>query len=92
MKNKVIEAEKLYTLDNLEACAVLINEVIALEENNVDALILRAKLNYKQQNWGNALNDLNRILDIDPNNGFAENYKQIVLNILTYWNKDNYNP
>lgn len=92
MNSKVSEAEKLYTLGNLDACAVLLNEILEAESNNVEALMLRAKLNYGRQKWGDALNDLGRILEIDANHKIAKNYKQIVLNILTYWNKDNYNP
>ena len=92
MDNKVLEAEKQFTLGNLEACETLVNNVIAVEDKNVEALMLRAKLNYNRQKWGDALNDLNRILEIDSNYELAKNYKQIVLNILNFWNKDNYNP
>ena len=92
MNNKVLEAEKLYTLGNLEECAILLNNLIEVEDKNVEALMLRARLSYNLQKWGDALNDLNQILEIDANHEIAKNYKQIVLNILTYWNKDNYNP
>lgn len=92
MNSKVLEAEKLYTLGDLDACADLLNELIEEQDNNVEALMLRAKLNYNRQKWSDTLNDLNRIIEINANHKLAKNYKQIVLNILTYWNKDNYNP
>ena len=92
MNIKVAEAGKKFEEGNLEACERLVNEIITEQQNNVEALMLRARINYGKQLWGEALNDLNRIIEIDANYELARNYKQIVLNILTYWNKDNYNP
>ena len=92
MSNKILEAENEFIKGNLEICHQLTNQIIANEQMNVQALMLRAKINYKWQKWGDTMNDLNRILELDGNHQLAENYKQMVLNILTYWNKDNYNP
>lgn len=67
-------------------------ESVLVDGTNLDALLLRAKVNYQKQYWGNSLNDLNKVLDIQPQNEVALNYKRMILNILSYWNKDNYNP
>jgi len=55
-------------------------------------MLLRAQVYYKMQQWGNALNDLNHLLMLEPENTAAQNYKTMVLNIISFWNKDNYNP
>lgn len=76
----------------MEKCERIVTEILATQTNNIDALLLRAKLYYSWQKWGSALNDLNRILELDVNNEIAKNYKEMVINIISYWNKDNYNP
>ncbi|MFA9390642.1 MAG: hypothetical protein ACERKD_12590 [Prolixibacteraceae bacterium] len=92
MGNSISRAEQEFTDGNFDACFELVNSIISKENFNVDALMLRAKLNYNWQKWGDALNDLNRIIDLDSNHQLAVNYKLMIVNILTYWNKDNYNP
>lgn len=92
MSEQLREAETEFDKGNLDQCCLILNQIIADDHYNTQALMLRAKVNYNWQKWGDALNDLNRILEVDPEHQLAKNYKQMVLNILTYWNKDNYNP
>lgn len=92
MSEEILTAENEFIQGNLELCNQLVNKILANDQMNIQALLLRAKLSYNWQKWGDALNDLNRIIEIDANHQLAKNYKQMVINILTYWNKDNYNP
>jgi hypothetical protein len=92
MPEELIIAEKHFEQGNYEACKDLIQYVLSKDSCNVNALMLRAKLSYKHQKWGEALNDLNQILGMDEQHQLAQSYRQMVLNILTFWNKDNYNP
>lgn len=94
MNNKLIQATEAFDKNNLDESLQLIEAIIdqQTEPHITEALLLKAKILYKQQKWGDTLNILNNILDIDPTNEQASNYKTIVLNILTFWHKDNYNP
>lgn len=86
------DAEAAIKEGNLEKGINIINRILDKDSLNSEAMIIKALVFYKQQKWGDALNLLNYILDIDPENEKAKNYKQMVMNILSFWNKDSYNP
>jgi tetratricopeptide (TPR) repeat protein len=94
MNNNLIKATMAFEDNNLDESLRLVETIIEQQNETdfTDALLLKAKILYKQQKWGDTLNILNKILDVDPNNEQASNYKTIVQNILTFWHKDNYNP
>jgi hypothetical protein len=50
------------------------------------------KIYYKNQEWGEALNLLNKVLDIEPDNVLALNYKKMITDILKFRHTDLYNP
>ncbi len=74
-----------------ESLSVIRSEIENSGETN-DLLLLMAKNQYKLQLWGDCLNSLNKILALDENNIPAKNYKQMVLDIISFWNKDSFNP
>lgn len=78
--------------NEMEKSLLMVNQLIELDKMNTDLLLLKAKIKFKQQNWRETLNLLNAILEIDANNELAKNYKKMVMDILIFWNKDNYNP
>jgi tetratricopeptide (TPR) repeat protein len=58
----------------------------------VDYYLLKGKIEQKFQNWGEAINAFNRVLDLDPGNSEAENNLHLIQNILNFWNPDLLNP
>lgn len=88
----IIIAENFLDNGKYEASEHIISKLLAVDKDDVNALMIRAKISYKLQRWGDTLNDLNQILALDPQHQQAASYKQMVMNILTFWNKDNYNP
>ena len=93
MTDSILNQAILYYEQNRnDEALVLLNKYIILNNNNLEALILRARLYQRCQAWGNALNDLNHVLEIEPENTMARNLKTMVMNIICYWNKDNFNP
>ncbi|MBN2807039.1 MAG: hypothetical protein JXR22_10310 [Prolixibacteraceae bacterium] len=92
MPEELINAQLHFEQGNFDACKDLIKEVLNRDSTNINALMLRAKISFKLQQWGETLNDLNQILELDSQHQLAQSYRQMVLNILTFWNKDNYNP
>jgi hypothetical protein len=92
MDERYIVAETLFNDGNTHESLDVLSEILKSDCKNVDSLLLRAKVFYRLQKWGDAINDLNLILEIDPENQMAKNYKSMVMNIITFWNKDNFNP
>lgn len=92
MDNKFKVAKKAFDEGDIDGCMFLLEKIINENNNNEEALMLKAEIFHKQQKWGDALNTLNNVLEINPKNETAIHYKQIVNSILTYWNKDTYNP
>lgn len=69
-----------------------VDEILEINNENKEALWLRVKILYKMQQWGEALNSTNRLLELNPGNTIAKNYREMINNIVKYWNKDLYNP
>ncbi|HUM88888.1 MAG TPA: hypothetical protein PKV50_05110 [Prolixibacteraceae bacterium] len=87
-----IEVNKLEEGGKLGEVETLLSNYLSNNPLDIEAMLLRAQVYYKMQQWGNALNDLNHLLMLEPENTAAQNYKTMVLNIISFWNKDNYNP
>ncbi len=58
----------------------------------VPLLLERGMCRYRNNEWGEALNDFNRILRIDPTHREAGQLVEMVQEILAYRYKDIYNP
>ncbi len=86
------QAKIAYQQNNLTLAEELLNRVLDEHPERIEALILRSQVYHKQQQWGKAINDLNAVLEIDPENQLAQNYKTMIKEIIGFWNKDTYNP
>ncbi len=64
-----------------EAQAAL-DKVLEIDPQNIEAMIERADLNYKLQNFDKAIDDLQNVLKIDPNNETAQMKVQFIHDIL----------
>ncbi len=71
---------------------VLLDSLIEWEPENVALLLERGMCYFRQNEWGNALNDFRRILEIDPKNEEAHQLTEMVQEILAYRYTDIYNP
>ena len=65
---------------------------IAAEPENTELYAERGKLHYRLNEWGAALNDFNRVLQLDDSHAEARQYAQMVQEILEFRYKDIYNP
>ncbi|MCF8358148.1 MAG: tetratricopeptide repeat protein [Prolixibacteraceae bacterium] len=86
------KANEAFAQGNYSATLKHIARILESDPVHIDALLLRAKVNFKLQNWQQALNDLTIILEKQPGNEVARNYKSMVMEILNFWHKENYNP
>jgi tetratricopeptide (TPR) repeat protein len=92
MDDRYLKAETLLNDGNLNETLDILNGILKSDNLNIDCLLLRGNIYYRQQKWGEALNDFNLILEIEPNHNLAKNYKSMIMDIISYWNKDNFNP
>ena len=65
---------------------------IAQDPQNTALYIERGKLHYRLNEWGAALNDFNRVLQLDDSHAEARQYARMVQEILEFRYKDIYNP
>lgn len=65
---------------------------IAAEPENIRLYVERGKLHYRLNAWGAALNDFNRVLEIDSSHAEAQQYADMTQEILEFRYKDIYNP
>lgn len=61
-------------------------------QENTEYFLVKGSIEQKYQNWGEAINAFNRVLEIEPDNEEAKNNLHIIQNILNFWNPDMFNP
>ena len=86
------EIKQLVEQNELSKSLEILNERIRYSNNDVQALQLRGRINYKMQNWGEAMNDFSSVLELDPDNPEAKSGFQMAQNILGYFTPDMFNP
>lgn len=90
--DKFILAEKLFEGNDLDGSLQLLNECAQESQVDKQVFVLRARVRFKQQNWGGAMNDFMSVLEVDPENREAKTGLAMTQNILGYFNPDLYNP
>lgn len=92
MTDQLTMARRHYQSGELEEGIQKLDELLLNDAVHVEALLLKAQILYRQQQWGAALNTLNMLLEKVPQHQEALNYRQMVMDILGFWHKDHYNP
>lgn len=90
--DNIEEIKELVLQNNLDAAIELLNRLILVNPNDVNALQLRGHIFYKMQKWGNAMNDFTSVLEIEPENADAKSKMELARNILGYFTPDMFNP
>jgi len=92
MKNLLTEAKALFDQNELTGSLETVSRYIVNEKDNGEAFLLRARIKYKMQRWGDAMNDYYSVLEIDPNNQEAKSGIEMARSILGYFTPDMFNP
>ena len=92
MSDTLPEAKVLFDQHELVGSLVIVNRIIENDSGNRDAFLLRARIYYKNQLWGKAMNDYYSVLEIDPNNQEAKSGIEMAKSILGYFTPDMFNP
>lgn len=92
MENQISLANQLFEEGKIKESFSIALSLLDENNNDIDVLLLLARIYYKNQEWGEALNMLNKVLDSEPDNVLAINYKRMVTDILKFRHTDLYNP
>lgn len=92
MGDTLMEAKVLFEQHELVGSLVVVNRVILKDKGDRDAFLLRARIHYKMQHWGDAINDYCSVLEIDPGNQEAKSGIEMGRSILGYFTPDMFNP
>lgn len=84
------QIQDLLKLEKAQEARSLFESIKPLEE--VEYYEVKGKLAQKFQNWGDAINAYNKVLEIAPENTEAKNNLHLIQNILNFWNPDMFNP
>jgi tetratricopeptide (TPR) repeat protein len=85
------EAKIRYEKNDL-AEALEILDAIIHDNKETDALLLRARIFYRLQKWGEAMNDYSSVLEAEPDHREAKTGLEMAQNILGYFTPDMFNP
>ncbi len=88
----ITEAKQLFEKNELNKAIEMLTEMILVNSSDVHSLLLRARIYYKIQKWGDAMNDYCSVLEVDPNNQEAKSGIEMAQNILGYFTPDMFNP
>jgi len=92
MSTLLDEAKSLFDRHELVGSLEAVSKIIQKENENGDAFLLRARIYYKMQQWGKAINDYSTVLEIDPGNQEAKSGIEMARSILGYFTPDMFNP
>lgn len=92
MSDLLDEAMLLFDKNELAGSLEIVSRIIMNQESNADALLLRARIYYKMQKWGDSMNDYYSVLEIDPQNQEAKSGIEMAKSILGYFTPEMFNP
>jgi len=88
----ITELKQLVEQNELSKSLEILNEQIRINSSVVETLLLRGRIHYKMQNWGNSMNDYSSVLELDPDHQEAKSGLEMARNILGYFTPDMFNP
>lgn len=86
------DARTLFEQNELNQSLEVLNEILRENSADLPSLNLRARIHFKMQKWGNAMNDYAAALEIDPENQEAKSGMEMAKSILGYFTPDMFNP
>jgi len=86
------DARTLFDQNDLKKSLLVLDEILGMNPAEVLSLNLRARIHYKMQSWGKAMNDYAAVLEIDPANQEAKSGMEMAKSILGYFTPDMFNP
>jgi nicotinate-nucleotide adenylyltransferase len=88
----ITDLKQLVEQNELSKPLEILNEQIRINSSDVELLLLRGRIHYKMQNWGDAMNDYSSVLELNPDHPEAKSGLEMARNILGYFTPDMFNP
>jgi nicotinate-nucleotide adenylyltransferase len=88
----ITDLKQLVEQNELSNPLEILNEQIQINSSDVELLLLRGRIHYKMQNWGDAMNDYSSVLELNPDHPEAKSGLEMARNILGYFTPDMFNP
>ncbi|MEI8112785.1 MAG: tetratricopeptide repeat protein [Bacteroidia bacterium] len=88
----ITEAKKLFDQNELNKALEMLDLLILEDTSDFYSLLLRGRIYYKMQKWGDAMNDYSAVLEINPENHEAKSGIVMARSILGYFTPDMFNP
>jgi len=88
----IYEAKQLFEQNELNKSLEVLNKLILDNPSDLHSLILRGRIYYKLQKWGDSMNSYAMALEIDPENPEAKSGIEMAISILGYFTPDMFNP
>jgi hypothetical protein len=92
MREEIQKAQIHFQENELTLALGIVNGCILANSSDVQALLLRGKINFKSQKWGEAMNDYATVLEFEPSNQEAKSGLEMTKNILAFYTPDLFNP
>jgi len=92
MNELLDDARVLFELNDLNNSLMKLNEFLQINNNDINAYLLRARIHNKMQSWGNAMNDYYSVLELESDNIEALLGIEMAKSILGYFTPDMFNP
>ena len=89
---QITEAKQLFELNELDKALEMLDKIVLEDASDFHSLLLRGRIYYKMQKWGDAMNDYSAVLEIDPENQEAKSGLVMARSILGYFTPDMFNP
>jgi len=90
--NQIRKIQDLYELNHLKDAEEQAWKELDIHTENPDLHFLLGKIYYKKQEWGRAINQFRRVLEIDPEYPEAKEQIEMANTILGYFTPDMFNP
>lgn len=91
MSDLLNEAKLLLEKNDLAGSLEKANKLIESTAGR-DGFLLRGRIHYRMQKWGDAMNDYYSVLELDPHNQEAKSGLEMAKSILGYFTPDMFNP
>lgn len=86
------EIDRLYRANQLEEAEEQIHAALQRNPDHAGLYFWLGKIYYRKQEWGKAINQFQKVLELDPFYPGAKEQIQMASSILEYFTPDMFNP
>jgi Flp pilus assembly protein TadD, contains TPR repeats len=92
MESQLQLAKQHIEAGEIEVAHKILDSIVAKDDATPEVFLSRGLIHFRKQNWGDAINDFTRVIELDPDNSEARHRMEMAKNILGYFTPDMFNP